>query len=151
MADSSLPSPKYTIWQAINACLSLSARAIEEVRALAARPPVPGRPGKDGLSAEDFDIEYDGQRTFTFKLERGDVKKQWKFVIPFLLDAGVYREGQAYEKGDTVTFGGSMFVAQEDTSDKPETSKAWRLGAKKGRDGKDGHVRGPQGPVKLGS
>ncbi len=149
MADSSLPLPKYSLWQALSAALSLSMRAIEEVRALAARPPVRGPAGRDGLGVEDFDMQYDGQRTFTFKLERGDLKKQWDFVVPFLLDAGVYREGQVYQKGDTVTFGGSMFVAQEDTSDKPETSKAWRLGTKKGRDGKDGVVRGPQGPVKL--
>lgn len=58
------------------------------------------------------------------------------FTVPTMLDRGVWREGE-YEKGDTVTFGGSAFIAQRDTTDKPETSDAWRLAVKRGRDGRD--------------
>lgn len=52
-------------------------------------------------------------------------------------DRGVWREGE-YEKGDSVTFGGSVFIAQRDTNDRPETSDSWRLAVKRGRDGRDG-------------
>jgi collagen type III alpha len=63
-----------------------------------------------------------------------------------VLDRGVWREG-GFKKGDGVSFGGSFFIAQEDTADKPETSKAWRLAVKRGRDGRDGKNgdTGPQG------
>jgi hypothetical protein len=37
-----------------------------------------------------------------------------------------------------VSFGGSAFIAQRDTTDKPESSDAWRLAVKRGRDGKPG-------------
>jgi hypothetical protein len=52
-----------------------------------------------------------------------------------MLDCGVWRPETQYEKGDVVSWGGSMWIAQQDTSDKPETA-AWRLSVKKGRDAK---------------
>jgi len=55
-----------------------------------------------------------------------------------VLDQGVFRESEAYEKGDGVTFGGSFWIAQKDAPEgKPGTSADWRLAVKKGRDGKD--------------
>lgn len=71
-----------------------------------------------------------------------------------LLDAGVWREG-TYQRGDTVSHGGSMWIAQQDTDTKPDTADChWRLSVKRGRDGKDGKAgergapgaRGEQGP-----
>jgi collagen type III alpha len=48
----------------------------------------------------------------------------------------VYRAGEQYRRGETVTWGGSLFLAMADTTDKPETTPAWRLMVKHGRDGK---------------
>lgn len=106
-----------------------------------------GKDGVDGLGFDDMTVEHDGERGFVLRFERGDIKKEFSFVIPAVLDRGVWREGQ-YQKGDGATWGGSFFIAQRDTSDKPETSDAWRLSVKRGRDGKDGKPgeRGPDGP-----
>lgn len=52
---------------------------------------------------------------------------------------GIFVEGRAHEPGDTTTWGGSLWHCDESTLDKPgEGSKAWRLAAKRGRDGRDG-------------
>lgn len=62
---------------------------------------------------------------------------------------GVWKDGD-YLKGDCVTWAGSSFIAQRDTSDKPETSDAWRLSVKRGRNGADGKMIAPRtGPVSL--
>jgi len=69
-----------------------------------------------------------------------------KFAVP--LDRGVYVQGKTYEKGDSVSFGGSLWIAQRDTEaiEKPgDGSPAWRLAVKHGRDGREGKV-GPEGP-----
>lgn len=58
--------------------------------------------------------------------------------VPTMVFRGVFAEG-SYEAGDTVTWGGSVWIALRSTTDKPEpTSKDWALAAKKGRDGIDG-------------
>lgn len=96
-----------------------------------------GKDGRDGFGFDEFDLAYDGKRSFILTFSRAGDVKQFAIDVPALLDQGVWREGSAYSKGDCVSFGGSLFIAQEDTSDKPETSKAWRLAVKRGRDGKD--------------
>lgn len=75
----------------------------------------------------------DSGRTFRFALG-GTVVREVKTAI--VLDTGVWSAG-SYQKGDGVTHGGSFFIAQEDTSEKPEAGNAWRLAVKRGRDGKD--------------
>jgi hypothetical protein len=55
----------------------------------------------------------------------------------YWIDRGVWREGM-YQTGDVVTWGGSSFVAQRETTEKPDPLNAntgWRLIAKRGRDG----------------
>jgi len=50
----------------------------------------------------------------------------------------VYRSDVEYQKGDMVTYGGSVWVAQVDKpTDKPGISEQWKLAVKRGRDGKD--------------
>lgn len=110
-----------------------------------------GRDGKDGIDGLGFDnwlVEYDNQRTFTFKCGSGDRLKQFAFDVPFLLDRGVWRAG-VYSQGDCVSYNGSIFIAQKETSAIPKINPAdWRLAVKHGRDGKDGKdgAPGPQGP-----
>lgn len=140
---SNLPAPRYSLWQAVSTALAVASRAIEEVRALAREPGPPGEkgergnPGRDGFGFDDLSVHYDGERGVTFRFARGEEVKEFSLDLPIVLDRGVWREG-AFKKGDGVTWGGSFFIAQEDTSDKPETSKSWRLAVKRGRDGRDG-------------
>lgn len=110
--------------------------------------------GRDGFGFDDLSIEHDGERTITLKFMRGEDVKEFhvKFAVP--LYRGVYQAGQIYERGDLVTFGGSIFHANDDTTDKPEEiSRAWTLAAKRGRDGRNGRdgERGPEGKPGKGT
>jgi hypothetical protein len=51
---------------------------------------------------------------------------------------GVWQEGQQYEKSDLTTYGGSMWIALDNTTARPSTHESsWKLCVKAGRDGKD--------------
>jgi hypothetical protein len=101
--------------------------------------PKDGRDGADGMGFDDLEMLYDGERTFTFRMQRGDRIKERAFKFPLLLERGIYEAGRQYELGDGVTWGGSFWIAQKDTSSRPgEQNADWRLTVKKGRDGKDG-------------
>lgn len=112
-----------------------------------------GKDGADGLGFDDLDVEYDGERTFTFKWQRGDVVKTKSFHVPTVIDRGYWREGTKAQAGDAMTHEGTLWIATKDTDAKPcRESDAWRIGARKGRDG----LQGPPGkafeqpqPVKL--
>lgn len=93
---------------------------------------VDGRDGADGLGFDDMDFEADAHGRVLAKFQRGDVVKSVR--LPGIVDRGPYKPGDGYEKGDAVSYGGSLWIAQEPTSDKPDGSKAWRLAVKKGRD-----------------
>ena len=76
-------------------------------------------------------------RTFGIAVRYTDDSTLMKtFAIPVVLDKGVWKQGK-YQHGDSVTWDG-IWIAQEDTEDKPGTSKAWRLALRRGRDGKNG-------------
>jgi hypothetical protein len=111
----------------------------EMVRAEVAKIPIP-KDGADGFGFDDLEVEHDGGRGFTLRFVQGERVKEFQFSVPVLIDRGVWRAG-SYEVGDGATFGGSFWIAQEDTSDKPGTSKAWRMAVKKGRDGRDKSTR----------
>lgn len=98
-----------------------------------------GKDGRDGFSLEHFDAELmeDG-RTVLLSFAAKDTTYKVELGIPAMIYRGVWKDGQSYERGDVVTFGGSTFHCNEDTSDKPEVSKTWQLMVKRGRDGKDG-------------
>lgn len=96
----------------------------------------PGRDGADGLGFEDmsFDFDNDGRPVATFS--RGDVVKSVR--LPCIIDRGVYKPDAAYLKGDAVSYGGSLWIAQKDAPEgRPDGSPDWRLAVKKGRDGRD--------------
>lgn len=104
-----------------------------------------GKNGLDGLGFDDLQVEHDGERGFTLKFVCGDQVKAFPFTLPIVLDRGVYRDGTAYEKGDAVSWGGSLWIAQDKTAVKPDTPEGgWRLSVKRGRDGRDGE-RGEKG------
>lgn len=101
-----------------------------------------GEDGRHGLNADpfsDFDVELDADDpqivTFTFRSETESTSRSLR--LPIMVDTGIYRRGVAYRRGQCVTFGGQIFVAQRDTQDEPLKSQDWRLAVKRGRDGKD--------------
>jgi integrin beta 3 len=97
-----------------------------------------GERGSDGLGFEDMRVEYDGERAVTLLFERGEERKEYALGIPIPIDRGIYEQGRKYARGDVVSYGGSAFIAQQDTDSKPETDKTWRLAVKRGRDGARG-------------
>jgi len=99
---------------------------------------VEGKNGEPGLGFDDMSIEQTGERQATLKFVRGEQVKTFNLTVPAVIDRGVFKEGQAYTLGDAVTFGGSLWIAQKDTGEKPDgPDTGWRLAVKKGRDGRD--------------
>lgn len=92
----------------------------------------------DGVAG--IEIERSGQRCFTLTVNRASGGSETKsFDVPVMIYQGVFKSGQEYLPGDTVTWGGSLWHCDEQTQDKPgETgSKGWTLATKRGRDGRD--------------
>lgn len=105
------------------------------------RDGIDGKDGKDGLGFDDVQIEFDGERGLKFTLVSGDRRKDLgSITLPAIIYRGVWAERE-FKKGDAVTWGGSLFIANEDTTDKPETSRAWQLAVKRGQNGKDGVMK----------
>jgi hypothetical protein len=122
--------------------LTRSDGTVRELGVVVGRDGKDGRDGTDGLSFDAFmfDLEQTGDRTWRAKWSDAAGKEQIReFRWPIILDRGVYRAETSYGKGDAVSFGGSIWIAQADTSEKPGNgSKDWRLAVKHGRDGRDG-------------
>lgn len=122
---------EYAKWQ-----LDFERRANEVVQRYLEKIPKP-LDGKDGMGFDDFNIDFDGERAVTFVMSRADESKEWKFEIPSLIERGVFKRGDTYQRGDGVTHGGSFWIAQATTDQAPgEGSTLWRLAVKRGRDGK---------------
>ena len=122
---------------------------------LEARAPVPGpagEPGRDGAKGLDGKDGRNGtidemgfkcvpvtERSFQLYAGDGEPVEGGLLTFPVDLYRGVFVEGKAYEHGDCVTWGGSMWHANEATTSKPgDGSKAWTLTVKRGQDGRDG-------------
>lgn len=97
--------------------------------------------GLDGLGFDDLTVEHDGERGIVLRFVRGEQVKEFRAHLPVMLYRGVFNDGHTYERGDTVTWGGHLWHCNEETRDKPGTSKSWTLAAKRGRDGSDAKVR----------
>jgi integrin beta 3 len=98
-----------------------------------------GDPGPAGLGFDDLDVEMseDG-RALVLKFAREGVSQSFELDLPTMIYRGVYRPETDYVRGDAVTFGGSVWVANQPTQARPgETEGAWTLAVKRGRDGKD--------------
>jgi len=113
------------------------------------RDGIDGKNGIDGLGFDDLDFTHDGERRFALRFVKGDKVKEFPFKVPFPIYRGIYKDGE-WERGDEVTWGGSMWIAKRDTADKPETSDAWQLATKRGQNGRDLMPRPEhKGPVKV--
>lgn len=107
--------------------------------------------GADGLGFDDLSEELaDDGRTIIRRYVRGDEVKEFRHTFPVVLDRGVYKSAQEYTTGDGVTWAGSFWIAQKDTSEKPGSGDDWRLAVKSGRAGRDGRdLTERTAPVKL--
>lgn len=124
----------------------------EIAKAVAAIPvPKDGAPGQDGQDGLTFSIEdlmtasFDGERTTTLVFGRGEKRLEvpMRFQVPLYFD--VWSTAKSYQAGDCVTYGGSMWIAKADTTERPgDGATSWRLCVKAGREGKS--VAGPVGP-----
>ncbi|MEG0230610.1 MAG: phage gp6-like head-tail connector protein [Hafnia sp.] len=88
----------------------------------------------------DIDVSSTDERNFTVTVTRASGAAESKaFSIPAMIYRGVFKSGEAYQAGDTVTWGGSMWHCDQDSTDKPgeNGSKGWTLATKRGRDGRD--------------
>ena len=109
--------------------------------------PRDGIDGEDGLGFEDLEVvQGEDLRTFTFKFARGEKVREWSFIVPAMIDRGVFEQGKEYLCGDVVSWGGHMWVVKaERTEAKPnEGAGDWRLAVRRGRDGKG--LKGEPGP-----
>src|SRR5262245_51642846 len=112
----------------------------------------PGAKGEPGRNASDLNYlqNYADERvarvfkTATMTTPDGGRTLRWtigdsvhEIKTALVLDAGVWKEGAAYVPGDAVTLGGSLFIAQAETTAKPGKSDDWRLAVKRGTDGRD--------------
>ena len=109
--------------------------------------PVVGKDGRDGVNGErgdagfsltDFDTDWrPEEKVLVLRWDAGETSYSHELFVPYVRDMGVWGEGKSYLKGDGVTWAGSFWIAQDDTADKPDVGKGWRLAVKRGRDGKD--------------
>lgn len=101
--------------------------------------PADGKDGRDGIGFDDLTVEHDGERGVVLRFTRGSEVKEFPMSFPVTIDRGVYKEDSDYQRGDAVTWGGSLWIAQKDAPEsKPGMGDGWRLAVKKGRDGRDG-------------
>jgi hypothetical protein len=94
--------------------------------------------------AGEIEYELKDARTITLRLAMSDgTEKVIERKFPGLLYRGVYKAGQAYDLGDVVSCGGSVWVADQDGPGKPgQDYKGWTLAVKRGRDGRDAKSEG---------
>lgn len=82
-------------------------------------------------------IEQVDDRTFVMRqVDTAGRVTEKRATLPVMIYRQIWREGQ-YERGDTVTWGGSLWHCEETTREKPGTGKGWKLAVKRGADGKD--------------
>lgn len=114
----------------------MSDASTEDLGIVQGKDGAPGKDGVDGFGFDDLDIVDDGTSLWHC-YARGEVEKRVRLPIPYY--RGVFKQGTAYFRGNTVTFGGSTWHCDADeTVQKPEgAEKHWTLMNKRGRDGKD--------------
>jgi hypothetical protein len=121
--------------------LDFERRAHDAFQRAIDRMPAPkdGKDGRDAFQVEDFELSLgEDRRTVSVAFKRGEESVTKTLTLPTVIYRNVYKDGESYEPGDLVTWGGSLWHCNEPTTDKPELTKAWTLAAKRGRDGRDG-------------
>jgi integrin beta 3 len=135
-----------------------------------------GKDGKDGRDGRDLavaemkqmveaafkSIAFDfvqsaddpRQWTFTAALEPYGVRCSKEFSVPMMINRGVWVEGTTYARGDVVTWDGSSWHCEEETTQQPNRPNGkshWTMNVKRGTPGRDGKngtdgKKGDEGP-----
>lgn len=150
--------PRFKIWDAMHACLALSLRAIEEVRALSRVPGPEGAPGQKGEPGKlsivrewSARVHYEGDcvthKGSTYQAVRdtgGEPPgKDWALIAAKGEDAkslrvrGTFSASASYDANDIVAFNGSSFAALKDAPGECP-GEGWQLIASHGRRGEKG-------------
>lgn len=117
---------------------------------------VVGKNGADGVSFEDFELEYLADtHEVRISAKAAGKTRELRYPAGGLKPGGYWRDGAKAQAGECWTCGGSLWIAKHATTAKPDTgSDDWMLAARAGRDGERGQ-RGkdatPEQPVKLGA
>jgi hypothetical protein len=100
-----------------------------------------GKDGADGMGFDDMQWEYDGERTLTLKMVRGEREKKQIFTLPIPLYREVWNPTLTYEKGDAVTRSGSTWIAITAPTGAPgDPDSGWKLAVKTGTKGDRGQT-----------
>lgn len=98
-----------------------------------------GRDGIDGLGFDDLAVDYDGARSFVFRFSKGERVREFPFALPVMIYREAWDPALAYEPGDMVTAGGSMWHCNAPTRERPDDGvTAWTRAVRRGRDGRNG-------------
>lgn len=116
--------------------LTLSNGEAKELGPVVGKDGERGKDGADGLGFDDLSFVEDEAGRPVAKFQRGDIVKS--VTLPCIIDRGIFKAESEYMRGDAVTFGGCLWIAQKDAPEgKPGDGEGWRLAVKKGRDGRD--------------
>lgn len=105
-----------------------------QIREAIAAIPVP-KDGRDGVGFDDLEMVEDDRGRPILRFRRADWTREFRIDGAY---CGIWKDGEAYLKGDRVTWSGSLFIAKQDTTDKPGLTTAWQLSVKHGKEGKPG-------------
>lgn len=94
------------------------------------------RDGKDGFTPDDLEISIDG-RELTVALIKDGRRIERRVRIDTILYKETHSLDAAYERGDAVTYSGSLWIALKDnpTGRPNKHNGEWKLAVKKGNDG----------------
>jgi hypothetical protein len=116
--------------------LEFERRAADVLQRAIDRAPAP-KDGKDGFGLEQLAAELDQDgRTVRFRFVGSDKVNEQSIRFDVMIYRGVWKQVR-YIRGDTVTYGGSLYHANKDTDEKPGNGSGdWTLCAKRGADAK---------------
>lgn len=134
-----MTKPKYSLWEAINLALTLGAKALEEIRALAREPGPAGKDGRDGKDAvgfDDFDeVQEDDGRFLLRQFYRdGQVVKEIRHQTKTPIWRGVWDETRTYLAGDEVTWRNSIWTATKEITGVIGSEHGWLMKQKRPRE-----------------
>lgn len=114
-----------------------------------------GDDGKDGLSLENFELEYlPESHEIQMKATAAGRVKELRYPAGGIRAKGYWRENTKAQPGEAWVHDGSLWIAVKECVSKPGLNDdGWIIGARKGRDGERG-AKGidgtPSAPIKLG-
>lgn len=110
--------------------LEFERRAADVLERLAARHK--GRDGADGFTVDDLDVSLKEGRTLVLALRAGGRVVERSVELEGLpIYRGTFTSGKAYRKGDSVTYGGSTWIAKADTTEAPKgAGDQWQMSVK---------------------